>query len=126
MEIFQLLPLAAAALLVASGQPACAQPAANATGTRQVISPEVGADRKITYRLYAPNIRQVTLTGDFLPGNTRLAKDEASGVWSYTTPTAMPPGIYGYYFSLDGIRFADPGNLFKPAAPATMKHICQP
>lgn len=89
-----------------------AQPAANATGARQVVSPEIGADNKITYRLYAPNAKQVGLTGDFIASNTRLTKDEASGVWSFTTATAMPPGIYGYYFNLDGIRFADPSNLF--------------
>jgi enterochelin esterase family protein len=105
------LLLAAAALAFAPGRTVHAQAAANATGARQVVSPEVGTDGKITYRLYAPNVKQVTLTGDFLAGNTRLTKDEASGIWSFTTPAAMPPGIYGYYFNLDGIRFVDPSNL---------------
>jgi enterochelin esterase family protein len=109
---FSRVLLAATALAFAVGATARAQPASNATGARQVVSPEVGADKKITYRLYAPNAKSVGLTGDFIAANTRLAKDEASGVWSYTTPAAMPPGIYGYYFSIDGIRFVDPSNLY--------------
>lgn len=88
-----------------------AQPAANATGPRQVVSPEVAADGKVTFRLYAPNVQAVTLTGDLIPNNTRLTKDAATGIWSYTTASAMPPGFYGYYFSIDGIRSIDPSNL---------------
>jgi enterochelin esterase-like enzyme len=88
-----------------------AQPAANASGAHQVVSPEVGADQKITFRLYAPHAAAVTLTGDLIPNNTKLAKDEASGVWSHTTP-ALKPGIYGYYFTVDGIRYPDPSNLY--------------
>jgi hypothetical protein len=42
-----------------------AQPASNATGAAQVVSPEVAADRKVTLRLFAPNAKEVTLNGDF-------------------------------------------------------------
>jgi enterochelin esterase-like enzyme len=97
--------------MLALASTARAQPAANATGARQVVSPEVGADLKVTYRLYAPHVKQVTLAGDFLPNNTRLAKDETTGVWSFTTAAAMPPGYLGYFFTIDGIRSADPSNL---------------
>jgi enterochelin esterase-like enzyme len=97
--------LAAAPALVS------AQPAANASGARQVLSPEIAADNKVTFRLYAPNVKAVTLTGDFIPNNTRLAKDEAGGVWSFTTAAALPPGVMGYYFTIDGVRSIDPGNL---------------
>lgn len=99
------------ALLLASGSALHAQPATNASGARQVISPEVAADNKVTYRLYAPNVKQVTLTGDMIPNNTRLVKDEASGVWSFTTAEPLPAGYYGYYFNIDGVRYSDPGNL---------------
>lgn len=98
-----------AALFVAGV--AHAQPASNASGARQVISPEVGADGRVTYRLYAPNVKQVGLTGDLIANNTQLKKDEATGIWSYTTPEPLPAGYFGYYFNIDGVRFSDPSNL---------------
>ncbi len=110
-----LQPLLAGATLLATAvlvAPSFAQPAANATGARQVVSPEIAADNTVTFRLYAPNVKQVTLTGDFIPNNTKLAKDEASDVWSHATAQPLPPGIMGYYFTIDGVRFADPSNLF--------------
>jgi enterochelin esterase-like enzyme len=100
---------ACAQFLVSS---AFAQPATNATGAQQVVSPEVAKDRAITFRLYAPNAKTVTLNGDFFPEGTTgpaMAKD-ANGVWSHTLP-AQEPGIYGYYFRLDGLRIVDPSNL---------------
>ncbi len=99
------------ALNLGANLSAVAQPAANASGPRQVVSPDIAADRRITYRLYAPHAQQVTLTGDFIPNNTRLVKDETTGVWSHTG-AAMPPGLYGYFFTVDGLRTVDPGNLF--------------
>jgi enterochelin esterase-like enzyme len=32
-------------------------------------------------------------------------------VWSHTTPV-LAPAIYGYYFTVDGIRYSDPSNLY--------------
>lgn len=110
------------AAVLASAAPLAveAQPAANAQGPRQVVSPEVHADGSITFRLYAPNVQAVTLTGDRLPGGTRLAKDPATGVWSFTT-AVLPPGLYGYYFNIDGIRSVDPSNLFAHAGARFLK-----
>lgn len=89
------------------------QPASNATGTQQVISPEVRPDRSITFRLYSPDAKAVTLNGDFFTeGATGPAMVvDTNGVWSCTLPP-REPGIYGYYFRLDGLRIPDPGNLF--------------
>ena len=101
------------ALIIATAPSAHTQPASNATGAQQVISPEVHADRSITFRLYSPNANAVTLNGDFFtegatgPAMTR----DTNGVWSCTLPP-REPGIYGYYFRLDGVRIPDPGNLF--------------
>ena len=89
---------------------ALAQPASNATGARQVVSPQVNADNSITYRLYAPNAQQVTFTGDFYTNSPAMAKGD-DGVWTFTS-RPMPPSIYGYYFTVDGIRFTDPSNLY--------------
>ncbi len=103
----------ASALLLALSGLAGAQPASNAgPGLPQVVSPEVAADRRVTFRLYAPNARTVTLHGDFfregVPGSA-LTKD-ATGVWSVTLP-AQPASIQGYYFRVDGLRIPDPSNL---------------
>jgi enterochelin esterase-like enzyme len=89
-----------------------AQPASNATGAAQVVSPEVAADRKVTLRLFAPNAKEVTLNGDFFtsgPTSAPMTK-EANGVWSITLPP-QEQGIFGYYFRVDGVRMVDPSNL---------------
>ncbi len=93
--------------------PACvvlAQPATNATGARQVVSPQNNPDSTLTYRLYAPNAQRVTFTGDFYTSNPVMTKGD-DGVWTFTS-AAMPPGIYGYYFTVDGLRIPDPSNLY--------------
>src|SRR5262245_36796155 len=80
-----------------------AQPAINATGAQQVVSPEVAPDRKVTLRLFAPNAKAVTLNGDFFtsgPTSAAMTKDD-KGVWSITLPP-QDQGIHGYYFRVDG------------------------
>jgi enterochelin esterase family protein len=77
-----------------------------------VRSPEVSPDGKVTFRLRAPNAKEVFVTG----AGPRLAmvKNE-QGVWSATTDV-LKPDIYAYTFSVDGGAFNDPGNpLFKTA-----------
>lgn len=78
-----------------------------------VVSPEVAADGKVTFRLRAPNAKEVFVTG-IAPGSgpeggrLSMQKDE-QGVWSVTTEP-MQPGIYQYAFSVDGLRITDPSN----------------
>ena len=77
-----------------------------------VRSPEVSADGKVTFRLRAPNAKDVAVTG--IGQRLAMAKDE-QGVWSATT-AALEPDLYTYAFSVDGATFSDPGNpLFKSA-----------
>ncbi len=109
-----LSPLFALSLVAVT--PAFAQPATNITNDRsgalQVVSPEVAADRSITFRLYAPNAKAVFFNGDFFPeGSQGQAMTKAdNGVWSLTMPP-QPPSIMGYYFRVDGVRLTDPSNL---------------
>src|SRR5207249_6018950 len=56
-----------------------------------LVSPEVHADRTVTFRIRAPQASTVTLTGDWLAtpasstgGQLAMTKD-ASGVWSVTS-----------------------------------------
>ena len=112
------LPFLALLSLIAA-TPALAQPASNATGARQVVSPQVNADNSITYRLYAPNAQRVTFTGDFYTNNPAMTKGD-DGVWTFTS-RVMEPSIYGYYFTVDGIRFTDPSNLYTIAGAHYLK-----
>jgi enterochelin esterase-like enzyme len=77
-----------------------------------VRSPEVDKDGRVTFRLRAPNAKQVTVNR----AGTRpvpMQKDE-QGVWSLTTDP-LPPDIYPYSFNVDGLTLADPSNpLVKP------------
>jgi len=80
----------------------------SAQQSANVQSPEIGADRRITFRLNAPKAQEVTLTGEFLKGATPLVKG-ANGVWTVTVGP-IEPEIYHYNFTVDGVRIIDPAN----------------
>src|SRR2546423_5884129 len=80
-------------------------PARNAPALR---SPEVAPDRRVTFRLLAPRAAEVTLTGEFITGSTRLEKND-KGIWSVTLGP-LEPEIYHYNFTIDGVRTIDPSN----------------
>ena len=73
-----------------------------------VKSPEIGADRRVTFRLKAPQAQAVVLTGEFLKSGMPLVKD-ADGIWSVTVGP-IEPEIYHYNFTVDGVRLIDPAN----------------
>src|SRR5690348_4241269 len=73
-----------------------------------VISPQVGADRTITFRYFAPNAMQITVSGE-LAGQTPTMTKGADGVWGGTIGP-LPPDIYAYAFNVDGITSLDPRN----------------
>src|ERR1043165_7281125 len=50
-----------------------------------VVSPEVGADRTITFRFVAPNAQNVTVSGELANVTLEMTKGE-NGVWTATTP----------------------------------------
>jgi enterochelin esterase family protein len=73
-----------------------------------VISPEVHPDKRVTFRFYAPNARNVLLNAQFLASDQAMTK-EASGIWSITV-APVKPDIYPYLFLVDSIQVADPNN----------------
>jgi enterochelin esterase-like enzyme len=81
-----------------------------------VVSPDVQADRRVTFRILAPNAQKVELRspGD-IPGiggrgGTPLSfTKNADGVWEATTG-AIPAGAYRYVFAVDGVTVADSRN----------------
>ncbi len=74
-----------------------------------VFSPEVHADRSVTFRLAAPKAKEVQLHCEGVKDST-LQKD-ANGVWTFTTEP-LEPDIYVYSFSVDGLHLIDPANPF--------------
>jgi len=79
-----------------------------------VSSPEVSGDRKITFRLRAPEAKSVQLGGSGdIPGtgfgqSSPLSKG-TNGVWEVTVGP-LPPGSYRYSFTVDGVPVVDPRN----------------
>ena len=88
-------------LVLAVAMPAQSQP------SQPLVSPEVHPDGKVTFRLRAPNAKEVVLRCEGAKGGSMQKDDQ--GVWSMTTE-AMQPDIYSYSFAVDGLQVLDPGN----------------
>ncbi|PYT35696.1 MAG: esterase [Acidobacteria bacterium] len=87
-------------IFLAAALPVLAQP-------QPIQSPEVHPDRSVTFRLRAPNAKDVSL---HLEGtkNTPMQQD-GEGLWS-ATAGPLEPDFYGYSFSVDGVSLHDPSN----------------
>lgn len=72
-----------------------------------LLSPEVHADRTVTFRLRAPNAQKVSVNIETFQRHEMMKSDD--GVWTYTSDP-LPPDIYGYTFNVDGTGFVDPAN----------------
>jgi enterochelin esterase family protein len=75
--------------------------------SQSLVSPEVHPDRRVTFRLRAPNAKEVVLRCEGTKAGP-MQKGEG-GVWSITTEP-MTPDIYAYSFLVDGLRTIDPAN----------------
>ncbi len=105
---------AATTSLARDPQPASAPPAPAPRPARSgpIISPEIGPDHSVTFRLRAPRATEVKVSGQFGPDAT-LTKD-AQGLWSITLPS-VKPGVHEYRFVTDGLAGIDPSNpMVKP------------
>ena len=132
LRIVVIFCLCLAAAPCALAQPPAAAPgaapaAAPAPGRMTaLVSPEVAPDGRVTFRLRAPNAKEVYVSGIGQPaapaaaaappapgafGGARLdMQKNEQGVWTVTTPEPLKPGIYQYTFSVDGLRIPDPAN----------------
>ena len=85
-------------------------PATPAARPPQFTSPEVLADRRVTFRLLAPNATDVKIGGGDIPGNNgpgkAMTKGE-NGVWEATLGPVVP-GAYRYNFNVNGVTVSDP------------------
>jgi enterochelin esterase-like enzyme len=74
-----------------------------------VVSPEIHADKKVTFRYLAPSVKEVTLSAQFEKAQVPMTKD-AAGVWSVTVGP-VKPDIYPYSFIVNGVTVMDPANV---------------
>lgn len=97
---------------VSPGNPqATAAAPAQSAPAPQVTSPEVAADRHITFRILAPRAEEVRLGSSDIPGppqGTPMKKNER-GVWEVTVGP-VEPGAYRYNFNIAGVSTLDPRN----------------
>jgi enterochelin esterase-like enzyme len=93
--------------------------------TARIISPEVSADRRVTFRVLAPQAREIALTGEFMQGSKPLEKD-ANGLWTLTIGP-LEPEIYHYNLMIDGVRTIDPNNpdVKTGSTPSTISSILE-
>ena len=98
--------------------------AAQQTSPR-IASPEVAADRHVTFRLAAPQAREILLTGEFMQGSKPFEKD-ANGLWTLTIGP-LEPEIYHYNVTIDGVRTIDPNNpdVKTGSTPSTIASILE-
>ncbi len=76
-----------------------------------IVSPEIKNDNTVTFRLFAPKATEVTMSGEWMSGfgaGMPLVKND-TGLWTITVGP-LNPELYGYTFSVDGVRMIDPNN----------------
>ena len=76
-----------------------------AANARRWVSPEVRADRTITFRVLASKAREVSLS---FQGKQQAMTQLDDGAWSITVGP-VEPEIYEYSFIIDGARVLDIG-----------------
>lgn len=117
----------ALAMLAVSSAPLSGQAAPTAASCRpqnpfaaaDYKSVEVVAGQEVTFRLCAPDARDVRLTSPDLygivpqgagpngPNGLAMSRDD-TGLWSVTTAKPVPADTYRYDFVVDGVRLPDP------------------
>ncbi len=114
-----------------SSRPSVVMPP-SATPNDTLHSPEVGQDHRVTFRLYAPDAREMKLHAEGLEATPDITPEQLSktsggfpmtraqnGVWSVTIGP-IQPGTYRYSFAVDGVSTTDPRN---PVASETLTSV---
>jgi enterochelin esterase family protein len=93
---------------VPAAAPATPPPAARGGAPQPpaIVSPEVLPDRRVVFRIYAPQATDVALRGG---GRGPAITKQNSGVWE-TTVGPLAPGVYQYSFGIHGVTVVDPSN----------------
>lgn len=84
-----------------------------------ILSPEIDANRMVTFRLLAPLAHDVSVNGQWPDGHAVMAKG-TNGVWNVTVGP-VDPGVWEYSLQMDGVPMIDPANpLIKPMRQPTV------
>jgi enterochelin esterase family protein len=81
----------------------------------------VHADRRVTFRLPAPDAKSVGLNVQFKQGTQTMTRDD-NGVWHVTVGPAEPE-IYQYNFIVDSLQTTDPANSWLKFWRRTVKNL---
>ena len=94
------------------------------TPNDSLVSPELAADGRVTFRLYAPKATEVVVTGEVAPGfgQPLVMSRDARGVWSASS-SALPAGAYRYSFTVDGVVTLDPKNVATSASQTSLASL---
>jgi enterochelin esterase family protein len=108
--------LALSMAMTAAAQPSpSTRPARGRAGGQRgpvVISPEVKADRHVTFRILAPKAQAIQLNAGDIPADPQQPRTFTKGennVWELTLGS-IDPGAYRYTFNVDGVPVVDPRN----------------
>ncbi len=90
--------------------PATAEPTPAPSNVGDAEYPRIASDLRVTFRLKAPNAKEVKLEGGagLVKEPLKMARGD-DGVWTVTTPPAVP-GFHYYWFTVDGLRVNDPSS----------------
>jgi len=77
----------------------------------RMISPVLGDDGSVTFRLMAPAADSVSITGSWMESlrNTEVMTKTNDGVWEFTLRD-LTPDYFLYNYWVDGVRTVDPHN----------------
>ncbi len=80
------------------------------SNVREAQSPAISPDRSLHFTLKAPEAKSVQVSGgDGLGKGPFPMTKNSDGIWSVTTPPAVP-GFHYYWFVVDGVQVNDPGS----------------
>jgi len=106
-----------------------------------LVSPQVEADGRVTFRILAPHAEMVTVSGDInqglqreapMAGATPAAGPPAAGiemtkgpdgVWTGTSAKPMKAGAWRYHFVVDGMNVVDSANVNVSAYQTRMESL---
>lgn len=80
---------------------------------KENVSPVINSDNSVSFRLYAPNARVVTLKGDWMsPQMVATLTKGNDGWWTYTSEP-LKSDLYIYTYNVDGTQMIDPLSVFQ-------------
>ena len=85
-------------------------PSLDAQPKPDYVSPEIHEDRSVTFRVRAPNAKEVKLSGRLARSVVSTTKDE-KGLWHLKT-SPLDPDIHEYAFRVDGVHTLDSQSIW--------------